>query len=64
MYSSIAAGWKDECEASPAGTRSTGSTWSGCGAEQPPLARPHLTLDAVDSIEHNLGVVRAFLGLA
>ncbi|MBA2555194.1 MAG: AAA family ATPase [Geodermatophilaceae bacterium] len=33
-------------------------------AEQPPLARSHLTLDAVDSIEHNLGVVRAFLGLA
>ena len=28
-------------------------------AELPPLTRPHITVDAIDGIEHNLGLVRA-----
>jgi hypothetical protein len=29
--------------------------------EQPPLTVEHLTVDAVDSIEQNLGLVRAYV---
>jgi len=64
MYSSIAAGWKGRVRGIPGWHEIDWEHVERMRAEQPPLARPHLTLDAVDSIEHNLGVVRAFLGLA